>query len=85
MAVNEWVIASIALLLTLVPCLVSVVRGSPIARLVAFEMAGVIDTLVLLALAQAFHRDIFFDLAFALALLSLASGFVFARFLERWV
>ena len=43
-----------------------------------------VDTLVLLLLAQAYDRAIYFDLALALAL-SFAGGLVFARFLERWI
>ena len=60
-------------------------RGGPVDRLVGLELAGTVDTLVLLVLAQAYDRSIFFDLALALALLSFASGLVFARFLERWI
>jgi multicomponent Na+:H+ antiporter subunit F len=48
-------------------------------------MAGTVDTLVLLLLAQAYDRAIYYDLALALALLSFAGGMVFARFLERWI
>ena len=54
-------------------------------RLVGLELAGTVDTLVLLVLAQAYDRSIYFDLALALALLSFAGGLVFARFLERWI
>jgi multicomponent Na+:H+ antiporter subunit F len=82
---NEWVLAALALLAGLVPCGWLCLRGDPVNRLVGLEMAGIIDTLVLLLLAEAFHRQVYFDLALALALLSLASGLVFARFLERWV
>ena len=59
-------------------------RGSPVDRLVGLELAGTVDTLVLL-LDQAYDRAIYFDLALALALLSFAGGLVFARFLERWI
>jgi multicomponent Na+:H+ antiporter subunit F len=45
----------------------------------------VIVTLVLLLLAEAFGRAIYVDIALALALLSLAGGLVFARFLERFL
>jgi multisubunit Na+/H+ antiporter MnhF subunit len=48
-------------------------------------MAGVLQTIVLLLLAEGFHRPPFFDLALVLALLALAGGLVFARMLERWV
>jgi multicomponent Na+:H+ antiporter subunit F len=83
--VNEWGVAALALLAGLVPCGVVCLRGDPLSRLVGLEMAGVVDTLVLLVLAQAYDRSIYFDLALALALLSFAGGLVFARFLERWI
>ena len=82
---NEWAVAALALLAGLVPCGVVCLRGDPVNRLVGLEMAGTVDTLVLLLLAQAYHRAIYFDLALALALLSFAGGMVFARFLERWI
>jgi len=50
---------------------------------VFMRVSGVL--LVLLVLAQAYDRSIYFDLALALALLSFAGGLVFARFLERWI
>jgi multicomponent Na+:H+ antiporter subunit F len=83
--VNEWLIAALVLLVSLVPCGFVCMRGSPLDRLVALELAGTIDTLILLTLAIGFDRDIYVDLALALALLSLAGGLVFARFMERWV
>jgi multicomponent Na+:H+ antiporter subunit F len=83
--VNEWLVAALALLVALVPCGVVCLRGDPVNRLVGLEMAGAVDTLVLLLLAQAYQRSIYFDLALALALLSFAGGMVFARFLERWI
>ena len=82
---NEWSVAALALLAGLVPCGVVCLGGSPVDRLVGLELAGTVDTLVLLVLAQAYDRAIYFDLALALALLSFAGGLVFARFLERWV
>jgi multicomponent Na+:H+ antiporter subunit F len=82
---NEWFVAALALLAGLLPCGVVCLRGSPVDRLVGLELAGTIDTLVLLLLAQAYDRAIYFDLALALALLSFAGGLVFARFLERWI
>jgi multicomponent Na+:H+ antiporter subunit F len=83
--VNEWLLASLALLAGLVPCGLLCLRGDPINRLVGLEMAGTIDALVLMLLAEGFGRPIYFDLALALALLTFAGGLVFARFLERWV
>jgi multicomponent Na+:H+ antiporter subunit F len=83
--VNEWLIAASILLVGLVPCGVVMLRGSVIEALVGLQMAGVLQTVVLLLLAEGFHRPPFFDLALVLALLTLAGGLVFARMLERWV
>ena len=82
---NEWLIAASILLVGLVPCGVVMLRGSVIEALVGLQMAGVLQTVVLLLLAEGFHRPPFFDLALVLALLTLAGGLVFARMLERWV
>lgn len=83
--VNEWSVAAAVLLVSLLPCGVGCIRGSSIDRLIALELAGTIDVLILVLLSQAFVRSIFLDLAVALALLTFASGLVFARFLERWL
>jgi len=83
--VNEWLIAAALLLLGLVPCGLVVLRGSIVEALVGLQMAGILQTVVLLLMAEGLHRPPFFDLAVVLALLSLAGGLVFARMLERWV
>jgi multicomponent Na+:H+ antiporter subunit F len=83
--VNVWLIAAIALIAGLLPCGYVCLRAYPADRLVAYELAGIVDVLILLLLAQAFDRDVFFDLSLGLAVLSLAGGLVFAHFMERWV
>ena len=80
-----WLVAACLLLLGLVPCGFVIVRGSLLEGLAALELANVLNTLVLLLLAEAFHQPSFFDLALVLAVLSLAGGLVFARLLERWI
>lgn len=82
---NIWLAAATVLLLGLIPCGVVCFRGAPMQRLVALEVAGTLDVMVLLLLAQGFKQPPFFDLALVLALLSFAGGLVFVRFLERWV
>jgi multicomponent Na+:H+ antiporter subunit F len=69
----------------LVPLGAVIVRRSIVEAVVALELAGVLNTLVLLLLAEAYHRPAFMDLAVVLALLSLAGGLVVARLVERWV
>jgi len=82
---NVWLIAATILLVGLIPCGVVMLRGSIVEALVGLQMAGIVQTVVLLLLAEGFHRPPFFDLAVVLALLTLATGLVFARMLERWV
>jgi multicomponent Na+:H+ antiporter subunit F len=82
---NVWLAAAGAMLLCLIPCGITCLRGDPLDRLVGLEAAGLIASLVFLLLAEAFHRAPFTDLALALALLSFGGGLVFARFFERWL
>jgi multicomponent Na+:H+ antiporter subunit F len=83
--VNAWLVAAVALLAGLVPCAVVCLRGNPMERLVGLEVAGNVDTLILLVLAEAYQQAILFDLAVVLAVLTFAGGLVFTRFLERWL
>lgn len=82
---NIWLVYAIVLLFALVPAGVAAFRGNLVDRLVGLETASTIDVLVLVLLAEAFHRTNMFDLALTLALLSFGGGLVFARFLERWL
>lgn len=82
---NAWLLAALALLIGLAPCGLVCLRGTPMDRLVGLELAGTVNTLILLVLAEAYHQAIFFDLAVVLALLSFAGGLVFVRLLERWL
>ena len=69
----------------MVPCAIVCTRGNPMERLVGLELAGNVDTLILLVLAEAYDQAILFDLAVVLAVLTFAGGLVFTRFLERWL
>jgi len=82
---NSWIWAGAGLLLALVPCGISIFRGEPTDRLVGLEMAGVVESILLIVLPEAFRRPDFTDLAVAAALLAFGRGLVFARFLERWL
>jgi multicomponent Na+:H+ antiporter subunit F len=82
---NAWIWAAAGLLVALVPCGISVFRGQPTDRLVGLEMAGIVESILLIVLAEAFRRPDFTDLAVAAALLTFGGGLVFARFLERWL
>jgi multisubunit Na+/H+ antiporter MnhF subunit len=83
--VNPWLLAAAFLIAGIGLCLIMTIGASPVVRLVALELAGILTAMTLLLLAQGLDRTILFDLALAVALLSLAAGLVFTHFLERWL
>ena len=84
-SMNAWEWAASALLLTLVPCGVVIVRRGTADGLAALQLAGTVATLVLLLLAAGSARSSSADVALAMAVLAFPSGLVFAFFLERWL
>ena len=82
---NTWLVSALVFLFTLVPCGIAVFRGTALERLVGLEMAGMVEVMLLILLAESFHRPSTYDLALAMALLTFGVGLVFARFLERWL
>ena len=82
---NPWLLFATILLLGLIPCGIVCLREATMPRFVALQVAQVIVILVMLLLAEGFHRQIYFDMAVVMAVLALAGGLVFARFLERWI
>ena len=79
-------IAALALIAGMAACGWVCARSlSPIDKVIALQLASVLAPLVFLLIAVFFHRPGFVDLGLALAVLSLPSGLVFVRFLERWV
>jgi multisubunit Na+/H+ antiporter MnhF subunit len=83
--VNVWLVAATVLLAALVLPLSVLVRAPRIDALVALELVSVVVTLVLLLLSEGYHRSIYTAVPLVLAAVSLVSGFVFARFMERRV
>jgi len=81
--VNAWELAAEVMIFTLVPLTWVAVSGEVRQRLIAFYMAGVVITLLLMLLTMAFQRMPMMDLALTLALMSFGGGIVFARFLAR--
>jgi multisubunit Na+/H+ antiporter MnhF subunit len=80
---NEWLVAATVLLGGLVPCAALCMFGRVLDGLVALELAGVITTVILLLLAEGFHRQSFVDLAVVFAVLQFAGSLAFVRMLER--
>jgi multisubunit Na+/H+ antiporter MnhF subunit len=82
---SVWELAAQVMIVALLPLTWVAVRGEVRHRLVAFYMAGVVITLLLMLLTMAFHRMPLMDLALTLALMSFGGGIVFARFLARYL
>ena len=80
---NEWAIAAAVLGTGLLPCLVVCLVADVAHGLVAFEVASVLLTTILMLLSEGFHRQPFIDLALTFAFLSLVGGVAFARLMER--
>ncbi len=73
------------MIFALLPLTWIAVTGEVRQRLVAFFMAGVVITLLLMLLTIAFDRMPMMDVALTLALMSFGGGIVFARFLARYL
>ena len=80
---NAFVWAATGLLLGYVPLLWVVARRRPIDGLVALECGGIVLVLVLLCLAEGFHRSFAYSVAIVAAVMTWIGGLVFARFLGR--
>lgn len=85
MGASAWYVASLGLVLGLVPCLWVVVRAPLSDALVAGQLATTLGTLALLALAQGIGNSSFYDVALTLAVLSVPGGMLVAHVFERWL
>jgi multicomponent Na+:H+ antiporter subunit F len=83
--VSPWLIAACVLLVTLVVPLFACVRLPLMDALIALELTGVVQTTVLLLLAEGFHRTALFDPALVLSIMTFIGSLAFARFMERRV
>lgn len=83
---NIWLIGATALLAGLLACGWVLVRGRLTDALVALELGSTIVTVVLVLLAEGFHRSSYFTLPLVLAALTFVGTLVFVRFLgDRWL
>lgn len=80
-----WLLASAALMLGILPCVVLAVRGTVADRLIALELGSVFTVLALLTFEQGEQRQSFYDLSLALAVLSFPSSLLFAQMFRRWL
>jgi multisubunit Na+/H+ antiporter MnhF subunit len=77
--------AAIAMLISLIPAGIVIVRDDLPAAVVGYQFITATVVMVLVLLAQAFQRSSLFELPVLLALLMFGSGLVFVRALERWL
>ena len=80
---NAFEVAALALVTGFVPLLWVCLREREIDGVVALELAGSVATLVLVCLAEGYHRGIYMAVAVVCAAVTWISGLVFARFLGR--
>jgi multisubunit Na+/H+ antiporter MnhF subunit len=84
--VNVWLVAATTLLVALVPCGWVVMHGRLTDALVGLELASTLVTLVLVLLAEGFHRSSYFVLPLVLGGLSFVGALAYIRFLgDRWL
>jgi multisubunit Na+/H+ antiporter MnhF subunit len=82
--VNAFLIAATVLLAMLVLPGIVIARAPPIHGIVALQLCGTTITLVLLCLAEGFHRGVYFNVPLVSALCVWVSSLVFARFVGRF-
>jgi multisubunit Na+/H+ antiporter MnhF subunit len=82
---NVWLLASAALMLGLLPCVLLAMRGNVVDRIVALQLAGVFAVLALLTFEQGEQRQSFFDLSLALAVLTFPASLLVAQVFRRWL
>jgi multisubunit Na+/H+ antiporter MnhF subunit len=79
--VNVWLIGATAVLLATAPCGIVLVRGSILEALVALELIANLAAVVLVLLAEGYHRSSYFAVPVVLAFLNFVGGLIFVRFL----
>jgi multisubunit Na+/H+ antiporter MnhF subunit len=78
---NVWLIGATVLLFAVVACGYVVVRGNLLEALVALELAGTVITLVLLLIAEGYHRNSYYTLPLVLAFTNFVGAVIFVRFM----
>jgi multicomponent Na+:H+ antiporter subunit F len=81
--VNVWLWGATALLCGFIPCGWLALRATRIDALVALQTAGTVTTLVLILLAEGFHRAAYMGLPLALPFVGFVGTLLIARFMGR--
>jgi multicomponent Na+:H+ antiporter subunit F len=81
--VSPWLIAACVVLAAVLVPLFVVVRRPLMLAFVALQLVAVLATVVLLLLAEGFHRTALFDPSLVLAVVAFAGALIFARLMAR--
>ena len=82
---TSFLVAAIAMLVSLVPAGIVIARGTLADAVVGFEFLTSVAVIVFALLAEGFKRPSLFEFPVVLAVLLFGSGLVFVRALERWL
>ena len=82
---TSFVIAAVAMLLTLLPAGIKIARGTLADAVIGFQFITSVAVMIFALLAEGFKRPGLFEFPVLLAALLLGSGLVFVRALERWL
>ena len=80
---NVWLVASLVLIVALVPCFVVAARSDLGSALAALNVASVLVVTILVTMTVGFERPPFISLAIVLGPMAMIGSFAFLRFLER--
>lgn len=80
---NVWFVGATILLVALVLCGFVLLRGEILEALVALELAGTIVAIVLLLIAEGFHRNSYYTLPLVLAFTNFVGVLIFIRFVAH--
>jgi multicomponent Na+:H+ antiporter subunit F len=80
--VSVWLAAAAALLIALIPCGFVAGRGSPMERLLGFELAGPIGSTALVAMAEGFGRSVYMDVALVFTVVNFVATLAYVRLFE---
>jgi multisubunit Na+/H+ antiporter MnhF subunit len=83
--VNAFGIAATVLFAGFLPLGVVLIRANAIDAAIPLQLFGSVTTLILLCLAESFHRSVYFDVPVICAVMSWVGGLVYVRFLGRWL
>jgi multicomponent Na+:H+ antiporter subunit F len=82
---SAWLIAAVVLLIALLIPLYVALRRPLMDALIALELVGVVQTMVLMLLAEGFHRRALMDPALVLAVMTFIGALAYVRLMERRV